>query len=747
MTDQRSFLGALLGDGRPLILFTGLCLVLSGLFALFLSATGHFLPHDVQFLGMGAEQLCSLNECRIVHFMFHDRVSFGGALIAIGTLYLWLAEFPLRNGQSWAWWLLAASGVLGFGSFLAYLGYGYLDTWHGAATLALFPCFVLGLWRSYRSLPHPVGPLTLACPGEAVPWRSTFGMGRACLLITSLGLVGGGMVILTVGTTCVFVPQDLAFMGLSADNLRSINPNLVPLIAHDRAGFGGGVCTCGLLMFFCVWCGPVSRSLWQALCFSGAAGFTTAVGIHPLIGYTDFTHLAPAVSGAILFTVGLVLTYRPMMQGVHATEESSDGTVNLASPRFKANPFPYFARLRSETPIARVTLPTRESVWLITRYDDVAAVLKDERFVKNTANAMTPEEAARQPWFRKAFQALKRNLLDLDPPEHTRLRALVQKAFTPRLVEEMRPRIQQLTDELLDKVQMRGSMDLIAEYALPVPTTIIAEMLGIPVEDRHKFHRWSNALTSAASSTWGLVRAVPNVLFFMRYLRKVIKQRRADPRDDLISELTRVEEAGEHMSEDELLAMVFLLLVAGHETTVNLIGNGMLALFENPEQLERLRKEPALIRPAVEELLRYSNPVDMATERYARENVTINGTTIRRGEMLYPVILSANRDERQFPNADRLDITREPNRHLSFGQGAHFCLGASLARLEAQVAINTLLRRLPDLRLAVPPEAIRWRRGLVLRGLEALPVTFGKLGLVSELPGVALAPGMTGATA
>lgn len=402
--------------------------------------------------------------------------------------------------------------------------------------------------------------------------------------------------------------------------------------------------------------------------------------------------------------------------------------VNLASPEFKANPYPYYARLRAEAPVSRVTLPTREPAWLITRYDDAALVLKDERFVKDTTNAMSPEQAAGQPWFRKAFKALKRNLLDIDPPDHTRLRSLVHKAFTPRLIEQMRDRVQALTDELLDRVQSRGRMDLIHDYALPVPTTIIAEMLGVPVEDRHKFHRWSKALVSAASSTWGLVKAVPNVWAFLRYLRRIIKQRRANPQNDLVSALAKAEEAGDTMSEDELLAMVFLLLVAGHETTVNLIGNGTLALLEHPNQLERLRGDPALIRPAVEELLRYASPVETATERYAREDVTVAGVTIPRGEMVFVVIASANRDERQFADPDKLDLTREPNKHLSFGLGAHFCLGAPLARLEGQIAINTLLGRFPDLRLAVAPSELRWRRGLVLRGLEALPVVFDKQG-------------------
>jgi hypothetical protein len=313
MRDDRGFLGALIGDGRPLLLFMALGLVLSGGFALFLSATGHFLPHDVQFLGMTSEQLCAINECRIVHFMFHDRVSFGGVLIAVGTLYLWLAEFPLRHRQGWAWWVFLASGVLGFGSFLAYLGYGYLDTWHGIATLGLLPFFVLGLVRMFFLLRPPVTAACLLRSPMKVSWASSFGLGRACLLATAVGLIAGGATILIVGMTCVFVPQDLAYMGLNAQDLHAINPRLVPLIAHDRAGFGGGVCTYGAVMFFCVWCGNPSRSLWQALAIAGFAAFATAIGVHPLVGYTDPVHLAPAVIGAALFIAGLVLTFKPMV--------------------------------------------------------------------------------------------------------------------------------------------------------------------------------------------------------------------------------------------------------------------------------------------------------------------------------------------------------------------------------------------------------------------------------------------------
>lgn len=315
VSDQQGLFEALIGDGRPLLLFTGLSIVLSGGFALFLAATGHFLPQDTQFLGMTAAQLCAFDGCRIVRFMIHDRVAFGGALMSIGLLYMWLAAFPLRRGEAWAWWLFVLTGLLGFGSFLAYLGYGYLDTWHGTATLLLLPCFVTGLIRSADLLPRPLRVQALFKPAVPLAWNSRFAVGRLCLLLMAIGMSAGGLTILLIGMTRVFVPQDLDFMGLLPADLQQINPRLIPLIAHDRAGFGGGVLTTGVAIFFSVWCAAPSRSLWQVLCLAGTIGFATAIGIHPLVGYDDPVHLAPALLGAMLFLVGIVLSYRPMVSG------------------------------------------------------------------------------------------------------------------------------------------------------------------------------------------------------------------------------------------------------------------------------------------------------------------------------------------------------------------------------------------------------------------------------------------------
>ena len=397
-------------------------------------------------------------------------------------------------------------------------------------------------------------------------------------------------------------------------------------------------------------------------------------------------------------------------------------TPDLASPRFKADPHGFYARLRATAPVHRVALPGQQTAWLVTRYDDVAAVLKDGRLAKDPTNALSDEQRAKQPWMPGFLKPLTRNMLDLDGADHARLRALVHKAFTPRLVEQLRDRVQVLADDLLDAAPDPGRLELIRDYARPLPVAVISDLLGVPEADRRQFHRWSRRIVGLTSAR-DLAAALPAIWSFMRFLRRLCALRRADPQDDLLTALLRAEEAGDTLSEDELLAMVFLLLVAGHETTVNLIGNGALALLEHPDQLASLRADPGLGKAAIEELLRFTSPVEVATQRYAREPLAIAGVAIPRGGQVLAVLGSANRDERQFDRPGLLDLVRAPNRHLAFGQGAHYCLGAPLARLEGQIAIATLLRRAPDLRLAVPPAALRWRKGLFLRGLERLPLT------------------------
>ena len=399
--------------------------------------------------------------------------------------------------------------------------------------------------------------------------------------------------------------------------------------------------------------------------------------------------------------------------------------VQIASAAFKANPHPFYARLRAEAPVCRVRLPDKQEAWLVARYDDVLALLKDRRFAKDRRNALTPAQLRKQPWIPPIFAPLTRNMLDLDDPDHGRLRALVHTAFTPRRIAQMAERIQTLSDALLNTAHAGSQFDLIRDFALPLPVAVIADLLGVPEGDRQKFARWSHTIITHTAARWSVVLSLPQVVAFLRYIRALVRRRRAAPQDDLVSALVHAEAAGDHLNEDELVAMVFVLLVAGHETTVNLIGTGTLALLLHPQQRERLRAEPAQIKTAVEELLRYTSPVDMATERYAREDVEIAGTRIPRGALVFGVIGSANRDERQFPHPDTLDITRDPNRHLAFGQGGHYCVGAPLARMEGQIAMSTLLQRCPDLRLVQAPERLRWRRGLVLRGLESLPVAWG----------------------
>jgi cytochrome P450 PksS len=289
------------------------------------------------------------------------------------------------------------------------------------------------------------------------------------------------------------------------------------------------------------------------------------------------------------------------------------------------------------------------------------------------------------------------------------------------LVEGLRPRIESLTEELLDRAAGQNRIDVIRDYALPLPTTVIAEILGVPVSDRQRFQRWSAAMVDVASPLQ-ILRSVPSFRAFFRYIRELVKQRRRRPGNDLISALVAAEEADDKLNEDELRAMVLLLLVAGYETTVNLIGNGTLALIENPGESEKLRAQPSLMPSAVEELLRYSSPLEMATQRWALRDIEIAGVTIPKGDLVAAGIASANRDPHQFERPDALNLTREPNRHVAFGLGIHHCLGAQLARLEAQIAFTTLLQHFPQIRLAVPRNGLRWRKSLFLRGLEALPV-------------------------
>ena len=393
---------------------------------------------------------------------------------------------------------------------------------------------------------------------------------------------------------------------------------------------------------------------------------------------------------------------------------------NITTAKFKTDPFPTFKRWRDHSPVVPVKLLGRRA-WIVTRYNDVQAALKDERLVKNRRDAR--DATQKEPWMPAFLKPLERNMLDLDAPDHTRLRSLVHLAFTPRLIGQMQNRVHGLAHELIDRVQARGQMDLVHDFALQVPMTIISEMLGIDERDRANFHRWSSVAGSMSTPFNGLL-AMPSLYQFVAFLRRLIRERRLEPRDDLTSALVKAEAEGSRLSEDELIAMVTILLIAGHETTVGLIGNGALALLENPDHLKRLRAQPDLMKSAVEELTRFTAPVLMATERYARETLSVAGVEIPKGELVLAALGSANHDETQFENPESLVLDRKNNKHLGFGQGAHYCVGAPLARLEASIAFQVLLERLPNLRLAVKSENLRWNSGFATRNLKTLPATF-----------------------
>ena len=365
--------------------------------------------------------------------------------------------------------------------------------------------------------------------------------------------------------------------------------------------------------------------------------------------------------------------------------------------------------------------------WLLTRYSDAEAALHDARLTSGTriAAAVRQLPQAVQP----EMEALQKHISTwmgfIDPPDHTRLRALVSNAFTPRMIRNLRPRIQAIVDELLDRVQDAGQMDAIADFAFPLPAIVIAEMLGLPPADREQFKQWSNEVMAFLGTGRPKVdvarHAQQGVQALKDYLRAIFFQRRQRPEDDLISALLVVEDEGDRLSEEEMFGMCVFLLVAGHETTLALIGNGLLALLRNRDQKHTLQHDPALIETAVEELLRYDSPIQHQT-RVAREDFELEGRQILQGQRVLPMLGAANRDPAQFAHPDRLDIRRQPNAHLAFGYGIHFCLGAPLARLEGQIAFETILRRMPALELMT--ESLSWRVHTSMRNPESLPVIF-----------------------
>jgi cytochrome P450 len=409
-----------------------------------------------------------------------------------------------------------------------------------------------------------------------------------------------------------------------------------------------------------------------------------------------------------------------------SSTDPATGAGPLFGPGMVADPYPVYDRLRASDP---VHWHEPFGAWVLTRYADVAAVLHDPRFSAERTGKM--QEMAGSADLGPFFEFLSARMLYADPPRHTRLRGLVSKAFTPHAVEAMRPHVQALVDQFLDRVQGQGRMDVIADLAYPLPVTVIVEMLGVPVQDRDQLKKWSDDFVVYFSKHLGQVtpeeyrRSAQAVAAERAYFGAAAAERRRQPREDLLSALVQAEEAGDRLTEEELHANANLLLTAGHETTTNLIGNGTLALLRHSDQLEKLRSDPSLIPSAVEEFLRYDSPVQF-THRLAREDVSLGGKTIRKGQFVYLMLAAANRDPARFPDPGRLDVTRKDNHHLAFGQGPHFCLGAPLARLEAQIAFGTLLRRFLTLRLET--DRLEYRETFNLHGLKALPVRFGAEG-------------------
>lgn len=396
----------------------------------------------------------------------------------------------------------------------------------------------------------------------------------------------------------------------------------------------------------------------------------------------------------------------------------------ITDSEYLANPYLLYQQLRARGPVFRDE--ENGGGWVVTNHADVMAGLRDPHFTAERIDISTdwlPEEL--RPVLEQPIYALANQMLFMDPPDHTRMRGLVARAFTPRMIEQLRPRIQQIVDELLEPVEKRGHMEVIDEFAYPLPAIVIAEMLGVPARDRDRFTVWTDhfgqLLDSHDLTFEGLIEALQGVNEFMEYFRAIIKQQRQHPQDNLMQAMLDAEEHGDALSENELLGNCVLILAAGHGTTTHLIGNGLLALLRYPEQMELLRADPSLLPGAVAELLRYDSPVQL-TSRVAKTDLRIHDTEIQAGQQVTFVLGAANHDPAQFANPDTLDIRRPENRHMAFGQGIHFCLGAPLARVEGEIAFGNLLKRFPHMRLET--ENPEWFPSRAFRGLVELPVTW-----------------------
>ncbi|GGN15521.1 cytochrome P450 [Lentzea pudingi] len=385
------------------------------------------------------------------------------------------------------------------------------------------------------------------------------------------------------------------------------------------------------------------------------------------------------------------------------------------------NPHEAHDLLRAEGPVREVILPHGLKAWLVTRYDEAKIALTDPRISKNIQNGghLMAKHATETHVRREVEPTLAVHMLNMDPPHHTRLRKLVTKAFTARRIELMRPRVEEISAGLIAKLNDGDEVDLLEVFAFPLPITVICELLGIPIDNRDDFREWSNQLLSFGTPEQVQAAAGAMAGFLYQHVTAIAE---AEPNDTFFSALVHADDSGDRLNTEELISMAFLLLVAGHETTVNLIGNAVLALLKNPEQLRILKDRPELIPASTEEFLRLEGPVNVATFRYTTEPVELGGVTVPADEILMVSLIAANRDPQRYENADQLDVTRSAQGHVAFGHGIHFCLGAPLARLEFDVALTQLLARFPNLTLAAEPETLGWRDSTLIRGLHTLPV-------------------------
>ena len=389
-----------------------------------------------------------------------------------------------------------------------------------------------------------------------------------------------------------------------------------------------------------------------------------------------------------------------------------DSKTELFSKNFTQNPYPAYAKIRENDPVYKMMFPDGQG-WLITRYEDAIEILKDPRVIKDFSKLYGGSM--------EYGSVFMHNMLFSDPPDHKRLRGLVQKAFTPQMISGMRDRIQEITNELLDEATNKTKMNLINDFAFPLPIIVICEILGVPSADRDKFRVWSNSLIEGTNGEHA-ADMFQHMNEFIQYLREWFEKVRNNPGNDLISQLIMAEEGGDQLTEREIYGVVSLLIIAGHETTVNLIGNSILALLEHPDQLNLLKSQPELIHSVIEESLRFNGPVEFSTSRWASEDMEFNGKLIRKGELMIIALNSANHDPDQFNDPEIFDITREKSPHLAFGKGIHLCLGAPLARLEGEIAIKSLIERFPDMKLDISKDALEWRPGMIVRGVKEIPL-------------------------